>query len=709
MPKAGFLLLLFFLCFKTYGQDYAPSETYLVDSLDLAAISDKDRTLIDSILTIYRGCDNDICKLQAIGVIVQDSWDANVWPRYNRWIHDYTANRLTEDDLDSMTFSNLRISYAGALNNIGYLFNATDQIDSALYYYNRCLVIQEEMGDKPGMAGTLINTGYIFLNQGLVEKALEYYYRSLTIEEEIGNQLGIATALNGIGYMQYKLGDTEAALESYNKSLVIRRERSDDYGTATCLNNIGLVFKDQGQWNKALAYFQDCMQLQEKLADQNGIAISLSNIGFVYNGLGQWNKALEQYRQSLQIMESLGDKSGIASALNSIAGVELTKGNINTARSRAERSLSIAKEIKFPEAIRDAAETLHKIEKRLNDWEKAFAYYELYIQMRDSVFNQENVTASIHQQYKYRYDRQALADSIKNANAQQIQDALLLASEAETERLSALSTKQRQRTYFLVFGVFSAFLFSATLFNRMKTTKRQKETIAAQNEELELQKKNLSNFAHTISHDLKTPIGGIVGLLNLVEYENPDLKGELKERLDLIKKSALDSNKLITGVLAYSEAGRKSMDLVNTDIYNLLTGIIKNLPNPKKVAIQIEGDMPHLLCNAYQVTQIFSNLITNAIKYNDKEKGLGIVDIAYSTIPGFHQFTITDNGPGIPKKSQSAVFEIFTKSPNKNNVDSTGIGLSIVKQLVTQNGGAISLDSEEGQGATFSFTWPRQS
>lgn len=707
MLKAGSLLLLFFLCFKTYGQEYAPSKTYLVDSLDLSAISEKDRSLIDSVLTLYRGCDNDICKLQAIGVIVQDSWDANVWPKYNRWVHDYAVRRLTENNLDSITFSNLRISYAGALNNIGYLFNATDQIDSALYYYNRCLVIQEEMGDKPGMAGTLINTGYIFLNQGLIEKALEYYYKSLTIEEEIGNQLGIATALNGIGYMQYKLGDTDAALESYNKSLVIRRERSDDYGTATSLNNIGLVFKDEGLWDKALTYFEDCIQLQEKLGDQNGIAIALSNIGFVYNGLGQWNKALEQYRQSLKIMESLDDKSGIASALNSIAGVELTKGNINTARTGAERSLRIGKEIKFPEAIRDAAETLHKIAKRANDWEKAFTYYELYIQMRDSVFNQENVTASIHEQYKYRYERQALADSIKNADAQQIQEALLIASEAETERLSVLSAKQRQRTYFLVFGVFSAFLFSATIFNRMKMIKRQKETITAQNEELELQKKNLSNFAHTISHDLKTPISGIVGLLNLVELENPELKGELRERFDLIKKSALDSNKLITGVLAYSEAGRKSMDVTNTDINALLKGIIKDTPNPTKVDLQIKESMPHLLCNAYQMTQVFSNLISNATKYNDKEKGLGVVSIGYSSTPGFHQFTIEDNGPGIPKKAQSEIFEIFTKSRHKNNADSTGIGLSIVQQLVTQNGGTINLESVEGQGATFSFTWPK--
>lgn len=709
MPRFGFLLLLFFLCFETYGQDYAPAETYLVDSLDLSAISEKDRTLIDSILTVYRGCEDEICKLKAIGTIVQDSWDANVWPKYNRWMHDYTAKRLAEDNLDSATYANMSVSYAGALNNIGYLFNATDQIDSALYYYDRCLVIQETMGDKNGMAGTLINTGYIFLNQGLIEKALEYYYRSLALQEELGNQPGVATALNGIGYMQYKLGDVTAALKSYDRSLVMRRELGDEYGTATCLNNIGLVFKDEGEWDKALNYFNQCMALQEKLGDKNGIAIALSNIGFVYNGLGQLNKALDNYRKSLQIMEDLDDKSGIASALNSIAGVELTRGNINTAKRQAKRSLQIAKEIKFPEEIRDAAETLHKIARRQNDWEQAFTYYELYVQMRDSVFNQENVTASIHQQYKYRYERQALADSIEIANEQQIQEAELAASEAETERLSALATKRRQQTYFLIAGVFSAFLFSATIFNRMKTIKRQKETITLQNEELELQKKNLSNFAHTISHDLKTPIGGIIGLLNLVEYDSPELKGELKERLALIKKSALDSDKLINGVLAYSEATRKSMDMADVDVNELVKSTIEKIPNKNLVRVQVNQSLPNLWGNAYQIDQIFSNLIGNAVKYNHREKKEGWVSIDYASLPAYHQFTITDNGPGIPRKSQASVFEIFTKTSNTSEVDSTGIGLSIVKQLITQNGGTINLKSTVGQGATFTFTWPQQS
>ena len=79
----------------------------------------------------------------------------------------------------------------------------------------------------------------------------------------------------------------------------------------------------------------------------------------------------------------------------------------------------------------------------------------------------------------------------------------------------------------------------------------------------------------------------------------------------------------------------------------------------------------------------------------------------YSSLNDFHEFTVSDNGPGIPKNAQSSVFELFKKSHRKEGVDGTGIGLSIVKKLVAQNGGKITLTSDLGKGSSFKFTWPK--
>lgn len=706
------LILCFFICLQGFGQQFAPVETYLVDSLDLENISQQDRSLIDSSLVSYRTCTDDICRIVAISDIVEKSWDNNVWPKYNQWVHDYISDILLEDH-DSLTLATLKMHYAGALNNIGYLHNVKGENDKALMFFEKCLGIQREIDDKPGMSGTLINMAFIFLNQGSIERALDNYYSSLSIEEEIQNRTGMATALNGIGFVFYKQGDNDQALTNYTKSLVIRRELKDDYGTATCLNNIGLLFRDQEKWDKALNYYQQCLALEEKLADKDGMGITYANIGFVYESQGEYNKAFDNYKKSLDIRRNSQNQQGIASALNYLAGLESSRGNLIKAKNYALQGLDIGRKLNYPALIRDAAETLSNVTKKQNQWKEALLYYELHVQMKDSIFNEETIRASVNQRYRYNYEKRTMADSIKNANEQRILDAELVASEAETSRLQLQSTKQRQQAYFLMAGILVALSLSTAIYNRMRVIRGQNETIASQKHELEEQKEDLehlnedlTHFAHTVSHDLKTPLVGMVGLAQLIEMEHPHLDHQLKEKLDMLKDSALKSRDLVNGILAYSEAGRKGLDTEQVELGQLIESIIHGIKNDNEVRITTT-DLPSITCNEYQFRQILTNLISNAVKYNHRNKGEGRVDISYSNIDGFHQFSVSDNGPGIPESSQAEVFEIFRKVPNSDVEDSNGVGLSIVKKLVTQNGGIIDLQSTEGQGATFTFTWPK--
>lgn len=698
--KLVFVLALFLLHRPAEAQEYAPKDQYLIDSLNLSTISDKDKHLIDSALALFGQCNGPVCQVGAISIIVQESWDINIWPRYNRWIHDFASVQLATSTLDSASRQNLNISFAGALNNIGYLFNAYGETDSALYYYDRCLEIQKEIDDKSGMSGTFINTGYIFLNQGLIEKALEYYYNSLRIEEELGNQSGIATALNGIGFIQYKQGDSEGALLNYGKSLEVRTALQDEYGMATCLNNIGLVYKDQKQWQQAIANFDRCLALQEKISDNAGVAISLVNLGYVYNELGEIEKAEEFWTKSLDISTSLQDKKGIAAVLNNLAQLALKKGQLQKARERARRSLALAMELNYPQSIRDASETFTKVSKKQGRWQEALVHHERYVQMKDSVFNEETITASIHEQYRYRYQQQALADSIRSANEQRVQ-------QAENDRLQALATKRRQQTHFLIIGILLSLGFMWLLFNRMKTVRAQKRIIEEQNEELELQRSNLSDFAHSVSHDLRTPINGIIGLMNLVELEHPGIAPELKEKLAMVEQSAQQSSDLVAGVLAYSEAGRHNLDKQDVNLGHLISIILDELPNDNHVQIEYSNQLPVMHANEFQLRQIFTNLLNNAIRYNDRPKGLGKVYIQHQIKGAYHRFDITDNGPGISPEMHQRVFELFGRSRSSSGKISSGIGLSIVKKLIEQNGGEITLESENGQGATFSFIWPK--
>lgn len=699
------LFVLLLVHVASYGQDYAPVGHYLVDSLDLQSVSKEDRALIDSVLSVYHQSDTDTARINAISRIVEESWDDNVWPRYNQWVHDFVAEKLAEAS-DSATLYHFRKSYAGALNNIGYLYNSKGNIDKAVDYYNKTLKIQQEIGDKPGMAGTYINTGYIYLNQGLIERALDCYYKSLRLEEEMQNLRGIATALNGIGYISYKQGETDKAFENYTKSLDIRKKLNDEYGIATCLNNIGLIFKDNGEWYKALEYYRQCLDLEEKLGDKSGVAITKGNIGLIYKSLGQLDKALKYYNQSLEIRKVSGDKLGIAHSLYNIADIMQLQGKLKKARSYAIQSLTLAQELQYPVYIRNAAETLSIIAKKENQWEEALTYFELYTQMQDSVFNEETLTATIRQEYQYKFEKAVLADSIKDLEMQKTREALLSASEAEKKQLQLQAETQRQRSYFLAFGLIMVLLFIGFIYNRLKLIDRQKRVIETQKEELEEVNRELRQFASVTSHDLKTPLRGIANLVSIVEQDYPDLEGDLKKYFRLMRERAVKMDELINGILTYSKAGKQKLAVERVDVNALLKDIIDGIDNKHHVAIEVAPEIPDMLCNKTQLEQVLSNLIGNAVKYNHRPEAEGKVKISYTSYPDFHGFSVSDNGPGIPKNMQYSVFELFRKShQTKGLEDSTGIGLSIVKKLVNQNGGKVAVISESGKGSIFKFTW----
>ncbi|MDH5379472.1 MAG: tetratricopeptide repeat-containing sensor histidine kinase [Cyclobacteriaceae bacterium] len=725
------ILFVFFSLISTtsaFSQIFADSSKYLIDSLDLSTLSERDKNLIDSLLTLYTNCENDTCKINAISAIVEESWDDEVWPKYNQWIHDFIKEETTKTT-DSSSLIHFRKSYAATLNNKGYYHNSRGEIDQALEYYLQGLEIQQEIGDKTGVAGTFINIGYIYLNQGLIEKALEYYFKSLQIEEETENQKGIALALNGIGYIHYKQNEIEKAVDSYSKSLKIREELNDKYGIATCLNNLGLIHKDQKQWEQALNYFNRGLKIERELEDKSGIAISMGNIGFVYNGMGNHSVALTYFNDALKIMEELDDKNGISLTLNNISTTLISLGKIKEAKTYALRSLTISNELNYPVNIRNAAETLYIIAKKENNFKGALNYYELFVQMRDSVFNKETVTALIHQEYKYKYEKKALTDSLKNAEKEKIAEALLAASEAENEKLQIEAIKQRQQLYFVIIVLLLFVLFAWLMNNRIKIILKQKRIIETQKDRVEQQKKQLNihlkeiekknehleylneelkQFAHIVSHDLKTPLRGIVQLLKIIEDENPNLlEGEMKESFDMIKERSIKSQQLVDGILEYSQAGLIKASIGKINITPILQSIVKHLNNPEEIDIKIQSDFPVILANPYQIEQIFSNLISNAIKYNHQPKKQGVIEVKCTENSDLLEFKISDNGPGIPSYLLPNIFQLFKKGNHPDHIDSTGIGLSIVKKLINQNGGKIRVESTEGKGTTFIFTWPK--
>ena len=244
------------------------------------------------------------------------------------------------------------------------------------------------------------------------------------------------------------------------------------------------------------------------------------------------------------------------------------------------------------------------------------------------------------------------------------------------------------------------------LINEIKERKKVEKKLRRLALNLRESNRALDQFAYIASHDLRAPLRAIE---NLADWIQQDSYGQFSEtsrnHFDLLKKRVERLDSLINGILDYSRAGIMSNSEQIIDIRKIVEEVVDTLSPSKHVDIVIDSELPIIKCNKTSITQIFLNLLSNAIKYIDKPQGH--INIGYKQIPKYHQFYISDNGPGIEPKFQDKIFDIFQTLQSRDTTDSTGLGLAIVKRIIEKNGGRVWLTSEIGKGTTFYFTWPQ--
>lgn len=244
----------------------------------------------------------------------------------------------------------------------------------------------------------------------------------------------------------------------------------------------------------------------------------------------------------------------------------------------------------------------------------------------------------------------------------------------------------------------------ATLRRKASELAQLSAILAQTNTVLEKRNQELDQFAYIVSHDLKAPLRAIANLSSWIEEDIHDkLDQETRHQMDLLRGRVHRMEALIDGLLQYSRVGRlkTSQELVNVE--TLLAEVIDSLAPPPEFTIEVAGPMPTVNTERLPLEQIFANLIGNAIKHHHRPDGR--IMVSFEDKGSCWEFAVTDDGPGIAPQFHEKVFGIFQTLESRDKVDSTGIGLSLVKKIVESQGGTISLESQAGQGATFRFTW----
>lgn len=387
---------------------------------------------MDSLKLALKNAKHDTMRCNILSLLIELEGDDNVWPKYNDELGLIAKENLAKSELNK----NIYLKHlAYALNNIGYLANSQGDIPKSLEYFRKSLFIQEQIGDKRGVAESLNNIGAIYKKQGIIKKALEHYEKGLKINEELGNKEGISTALN----------------------------------------NIAGIYDTRGEKSKALVYYQHSLRLAEEIGNKSGIALAYNNIGYMYNKLGDVSKAVFYFKGGLKIQEEIDDRNGVINSLSNIAYLLAENNRANEAYPFAKRAFDISANSDSPEIIKNSAQALKFVFQKQSKYKEAMKMFELEVKMRDSINNDQTQKAAIQNQMQYEFEKKEAVAKTEH--------------KLELENQQAIAN-EKQRKQKIVIGIMSAgvlmvlgFIFYA--FKILSITRKQKLVIEIKNREVE--------------------------------------------------------------------------------------------------------------------------------------------------------------------------------------------------------------------------------
>ncbi len=594
--------------------------------------------------------------------------------------------------------SQIAMSY----NRMGLIYESLGNFDSCLIVFNKELAINKKLKNDERTGNSLENIGTIHLNRGELKSAITYLLDAKTLYEKDNNKNKLPYIYLKLGSVYSKSKDYTEAVKWFEKGIAQSLAINDSLKAGMGLNAIGIINKEQEMYEKALAKYDEALAMIKNLNNKTVTMAIYGNIGDVYTLQKKFQQAIKYHQKALNIAMELNMPNAIAEQQVNLGDCYNIQKDYLKARTYYEKALPIFIASKSQENLLITYQGLINANNSLKAFEQSVKYYQLLIQAKDSLNQNELNTALDSLKVKFKTE-QTDKENISLTQKTEIQNKTI-----SIQRIILFSS--------LLFLILLTSLVLVVIRNRRKIKKANELLeiknlyISSKAEELRITNDKLlelSEFKDVMNsflvHDLKNPLNTII---------NIDARENFEQQVAVIKQSGKQMLNLVMNLLDISKYENKTMKIsaANASIIQIINRAFSNvqyLADQKSIRFKsnIQSDFV-VKVDADMIERVFINLFSNAIKYSPTGESIQV--FAECVNETGLKIIVKDNGEGIEAEYIPIIFDKYTQARAKHSgfARSTGIGLTFCKMAIEAHSGKIGVESVVGQGTSFWFTMP---
>ncbi len=611
------------------------------------------------------------------------------------------ALELAQELNDSAMIATLYSKIANTLIFTGDFKESLKMYELALSYHPN--------KDGKSYNATTMNMGQAYLGLNQYDKALSLLLKAKDYYQEQEDYRNLAITENNIGEIyRTRIHDNEKAKTHYEKALKINKRIDNKIGLAQNYHNISAMYLDLKQPDSALSYALESKRLKELIGDEGGIASADFNLGCIYHLQGKLEKAITNFNQSLEISSKYQIMEGLFHNNLKLGQIHLELKEYRQSEENLLKALEVARQAGHLELLSDVNHALYDVYKEQGINGKALEYLEELIVINDSIDALDEAQNLDELRTKYEAD---LAEA----------ENLAL---REKEKVQAINIASQQKLLYLTIGSIIMLLLAGIWLIKMlrqrnqalRSEKHGKAELELQHKklqqsEIELLKSNdLKNkILSVLGHDLRNPLSNISTLLGSMTSASYS-EEEFSKVFDYLKKQTETTLITLQEILAWArlQMNEEGMVIENIEASELISEIISLYDHSfknKQISVKISAPEIYFQGDRNQMKSVFSNLISNALKFSKKGSKIG-VDV--STNGDKIIFNITDSGMGLAPEvleNLNKRTKIISKTGTSGE-RGTGIGLRIVSDFIEVHNGTLNFKNNELIGATVTVVLP---